>query len=54
MNLDNALIHQKDHILNLVRDEKYEEAILLLNFSEELWATCEYAYKTREIRNIAA
>jgi hypothetical protein len=50
MELDNALIRQKDHILDLVRDEKYEEAIVLLNFSEDLWATCTYAYKTREIR----
>lgn len=50
MELDNALIRQKDHILNLVRDGQYEEALTLLAFSEDLWATCTYAYKTREIR----
>lgn len=52
MELDNALIRQKDNILNLVRDGLYEEALTLLNFSEDLWATCTYAYKTREIKDI--
>jgi hypothetical protein len=51
MELDNALIRQKNHILGLINDEKYGEAILLLNFSEDLWATCTYAYKTRELRD---
>lgn len=50
--MEYALIRQKDHILTLVRDEKYEEAIMLLNFSEDLWRTVNYAYKTREIRQI--
>jgi len=50
LGLDNCLIRQKDHILTLVNEEKYEEAIVLLDFSEELWAECTYAYKTREIR----
>lgn len=50
MELDAALIRQKDHILQLVNDEKFEEAITLLDFSANLWETCSYAYKTREIR----
>ena len=50
--LDFALIRQKDHILTLVRDEQYEEAITLLDFSANLWETCSYAYKTREIKEI--
>lgn len=52
MQLDFALIRQKDHILGLVRDEKYEEALTLLNFSANLWEVCSYAYKTAEIREI--
>ncbi len=52
MQLDFALIRQKDHILGLVRDGKYEEALTLLNFSADLWAACSYAYKTAEIREI--
>jgi ribosomal protein L22 len=50
--LDNALVDQKNQILNLVRDGQYEEALALLDFSKGLWETCRYAYKTREIRNI--
>lgn len=50
MELDNALIRQKNAILELVNDGQYEEALTLLAFSEDLWATCTYAYKTREIR----
>ena len=48
--LDWELIRQKNRILGLVNDEKYEEALLLLDFSEALWKDCSYAYKTREIR----
>lgn len=50
MELDNALIRQKDAILALVNNEEYEQALTLLAFSEDLWATCSYAYKTSEIR----
>lgn len=50
--VDWSLIKQKDHILALVRDEKYEEALTLLNFSANLWEVCSYAYKTAEIREI--
>lgn len=50
--MEYALIRQKDHILNLIWEEKYEEAIALLKFTEELWALTSYAYKTQELRNI--
>jgi len=50
--VDFALIRQKDHILALVRDEKFEEALALLNFSENLWDVASYSYKTREIKEI--
>ena len=50
--LDFALIRQKDHILSLVNEDKFEEAIALLNFSENLWDVASYSYKTREIREI--
>jgi hypothetical protein len=49
--LDNLLVGQKDRILGLCNAEKYEEALLLLDFTEEMWAACQYAYKTREIRD---
>jgi hypothetical protein len=49
-NVEWELIRQKNHILQLCNDEKYEEALLLLDFSESLWKECSYAYKTREIR----
>ena len=50
MNLDNELVNQKNHLLELVADEKFEEAITILEFVAELWAKCNYAYKTKEIR----
>lgn len=50
MALDWELIRQKNRILELVNEERYEEALLLLDFSESLWKECSYAYKTREIR----
>lgn len=50
-NIDNALVRQKNHILTLINDEKYEEAMTLLDFSADLWATCSYTYKTAELRN---
>jgi hypothetical protein len=49
--LDNLLVRQKDRILDLCNAEKYEEALTLLDFAEEMWAECSYAYKTREIRD---
>jgi hypothetical protein len=49
--IENQLIHQKNHIIDLVNDEKYEEALSLLNFSAELWESIGYAYKTAEIRD---
>lgn len=48
--IENELMRQKDHIIGLVNDEKYEEALSLLNFSADLWARVGYDYKTREIR----
>ena len=48
--MDNLLIHQKDHILALVRDDKYEEALLLLNFVRPMWEQFDYLYKYEEIK----
>ncbi len=49
-NVEWELVRQKNRILELVNEERYEEALLLLDFSESLWKECSYAYKTREIR----
>jgi hypothetical protein len=49
--IDFVLIRQKDHILTLVNDGKYEEANTLLNYSAELWAECSYTYKFLEIKD---
>ena len=49
MEIDNALVRQKDYILQLVNEGRYKEAITLLNFSEDLWASCGYHYKYKEI-----
>ena len=35
MNLDNELVNQKNHLLELVADEKFEEAITILEFVAE-------------------
>lgn len=48
--IEDELVHQKNHILSLVNEGKYEDAVTLLNFSEELWAKASYGYKTKEIR----
>jgi len=47
-----ALIRQKDHILQLIYDQRYEEALALLDFTAEVWKLDRYDYKTRELRNI--
>ena len=49
---ENALMAQKDHIRGLVFEEKFEEALALLDFSERLWASVSYAYKTREVKEL--
>jgi len=48
--VENELIGQKNFILELVNDEKFEEALSLLNFAAPLWERAGYDYKTREIR----
>lgn len=48
--MENALVRQKDFILSLINNEEYEKALSLIGFSEELWASVNYAYKTRELR----
>ncbi len=47
---ENAIMAQKSHIIDLIDSDKFEDAILLLDFSERLWAASSYAYKTRELR----
>lgn len=48
--LDNALMHQKDSIIDKIDNGTYEEAILLLSFAKEVWASCTYGYKWRELQ----
>lgn len=48
--LDNALMAQKDHIINLIDSDRFDEAIILIDFSANLWASCSYDYKTREMK----
>lgn len=48
--MENELIHQKNALLNLINDGQFEQATLILNFIEELWEKCNYAYKTKELR----
>ncbi len=49
-NIETQLVHQKNAILALVNDERYEEASTLLAFAHELWAHVGYEYKFFEIR----
>ena len=49
-NIENVLIHQKDTLLQLVNDWKFEQALELLDFVKELWTVTEYSYKWDEIR----
>lgn len=48
--LDNELIHQKNHLLDLINEGKKKEALLLLKFVEEMWRACNYGYKVEEVR----
>lgn len=50
LSLDNALIHQKDHIIDKIDNGHYEEAITLLTFTKELWAVETYSYKWLELQ----
>jgi len=47
---DNILVHQKDFILSLVNDDKFDQALAHLELVKELWVKCDYTYKYREIR----
>jgi hypothetical protein len=49
--LDNALMAQKDAILDHINKDQYEAAILLLQFSKRLWYSANYAYKFREVQS---
>ena len=49
-NLDNALVHQKNEILDLVNRNLLALALEHLEFVRELWTVCEYSYKYTEIR----
>ena len=48
--MDNALIRQKDFIIDLINSGDYAAAITLLKFVKELWHECSYGYKWRELR----
>jgi transcriptional regulator len=48
-NFESALIEQKNHILTLVNNDNYEEAILKLKFVKDMWISVDYGYKVREI-----
>lgn len=47
--LDNVLVHQKDKIIYLINKGDILEAIGILNVVRELWESCGYSYKRREI-----
>lgn len=47
---ENALIEQKNTLLRMVNGEKYEEAIVCLNFVQPFWETVGYGYKVKEVR----
>ena len=50
--LDNHLVRQKDHILSLVREDNFEEALTLLKFVRPMWTEFNYLYKFEEIKAI--
>ncbi len=45
-----ALVMQKNALLTLVNEGKYEEATAILNFLAPSWEAERYGYKVREIR----
>ncbi len=47
---ENALMAQKNHIIDLIDSDKFDEAIILIDFSANLWKSCSYDYKTRELK----
>ncbi|MFY4731174.1 hypothetical protein [Nitrospira sp. BLG_2] len=49
-NIENELVNQKNMILDLINNEKYEDALTLIYFTAELWEKCDYAYKTKELK----
>lgn len=49
--LDNQLIKQKDTLLALIRNRKYDEASAILAFVKPMWDVCSYGYKWDEIRD---
>lgn len=51
MELDYALVRQKDKLLQLINDEKYEEAFSILEFVKDLWESCSYGYKYLEVKH---
>jgi hypothetical protein len=48
--LDNCLVHQKDHIIDLIDSGKHNEAMAILKFVKELWETASYGYKYNELK----
>lgn len=50
--LDNALVRQKNKILLLINNNCHEAATMLLDFTADLWKGQGYEYKTRELRAI--
>jgi hypothetical protein len=49
MTLDNALVKQKNEILNCLRNGKIEQALQFIQLVWPVWDCCEYSYKTDEI-----
>jgi hypothetical protein len=49
--LDNALVAQKDSIIDLIDNGAHEEAVVVLKFVKPLWAAASYSYKYNELRN---
>jgi hypothetical protein len=50
--LDCILIRQKDEILQALSESNLRKAYWMLSIVSELWISCEYEYKLRELQQI--
>ena len=47
---ENALVAQKDALLAMVNDERFEEAMAALAVVQRFWRAVGYGYKADEVR----
>jgi hypothetical protein len=48
--LDNELVAMKDAIIDLIDNDKHDEAVCILKFVKPLWTAANYGYKYNELR----